>query len=61
MLRKMIFKADMVIGKVARRAYKKAGTDTLVVRALDVVANTVCWLDVQIAGYEDLVLEYMGR
>lgn len=61
MLRKMIFKADMVIGKVARRAYKKAGTDTLAVRVLDAIANAVCWMDVQIAGYEDLALEYMGR
>lgn len=60
MLRKMIFKADMVMGKVARRAYKKAGSDTLVVRALDAVANAVCWFDLQIAGYEDLALEYVN-
>lgn len=52
MFRKILFKADMAVGKAARKAYKKDGTDTLRVRVLDAVANFICWLDITLIGHD---------
>lgn len=60
MLRKILFKADMAVGKVARRIYKEDGTDTLRVRMLDAIANFICWLDIQICGH-DAVCEALAE
>lgn len=61
MLRKILFKADVAVGRVARRIYKEDGTDTLRVRMIDAVANFICWLDIQTCGHDavcEALVEY---
>lgn len=61
MLRKVLFKADMIVGIIARKAYKKAGTDTFTVRMLDAAANFICWLDITLVGHDkvyEALVEY---
>lgn len=55
MLRKMIFKADMVISKVARHAYKNMDVDRFVVRALGKAADISFGIASLIVGSENLL------
>lgn len=55
MLRKMIFKADRKISKVARYAYKNMDVDCFVVRALDKAADISFGLAHLIIGSENML------
>lgn len=61
MFRKMLFALDQCMGRIARKAYKEDGTDTLRVRVLDAIANFICWLDITLIGRDkvyEALLEY---
>lgn len=52
MLRKILFNADIAMGRIARRYYKTHNVDSVVTYVLDRMADFICWLDVKLTGTE---------